>query len=142
MTPSRASTPSRSSETLAETDPDWRESTLVRLRQVITKADPEIVEEMKWKKPSNPEGVPVWSHDGIVCVGNILKNAVRLTFPDGAQIKDSRRLFNTRLDSRTVRAVDFFEGVTIDAVALTAIVRSAVRLNQEYVRARKGRRRT
>src|SRR5206468_3713786 len=80
-------------------------------------ADPGVIEEVKWKKPSRPEGVPVWSHDGIVCIGEVLKNAVRLTFPKGAQLKDPKGLFNTRLDSKTVRAIDFHEGDAINAAA-------------------------
>src|SRR6185503_706029 len=88
---------------------DWRGKKLAQLRIVINEADSLVVEEVKWKKPSRPEGVPVWSHDGILCVADILKNAVRLTFFKGAQIQDPQKLFNTRLDSKTVRAIDFFE---------------------------------
>lgn len=111
----------------AETD--WKGPTLARLRSVILKADPNVVEEVKWRKPSNPAGVPVWSHEGIVCVGNILKNAVRLTFPLGAQIDDPKKVFNTRLDSRTVRAIDVREGDAVPEGALKQIVLTAVRLN-------------
>src|SRR6266571_9546373 len=81
---------------------DWRGEMMSRLRAVIKQADPAIVEEVKWKKPSRPEGVPVWSHEGIVCIGETLKNAVRLTFPKGAQLTDPKGLFNTRLDSKAV----------------------------------------
>jgi hypothetical protein len=84
---------------------------------------------VKWKKPSNPMGVPVWSHTGIVCVGDTLKKAVRLTFPKGAQMKDPKKLFNTRLDSNTVRAIDFYEGDTVDDVALKALILEAVKQN-------------
>ena len=98
------------------------------------KADPEAVEEMKWKKPSNPEGVPVWYHDGIICVANELKGRLRLTFPYGASLEDPRRLFNTRLDSKTVRAVDFPDGSPIDAVALKRVIRGAVALNAKRAR--------
>jgi hypothetical protein len=108
---------------------DWRGKTMSRLRAVIKKADARIIEEMKWKKPSNPMGVPVWSHDGIVCIGDALKNAVRLTFPKGASVKDPRKLFNARLDSNTVRAVDFHEGDAVDEAELKALVLEAVRLN-------------
>ena len=108
---------------------DWRGKTLARLRAVINKADPEIIEEMKWKKPSNPSGVPVWSHAGIVCIGEPLKSAVRLTFPKGASIKDPKRLFNARLDSNTVRAIDVHESDAIDESALKAVIREGVRLN-------------
>ena len=108
---------------------DWRGRKLSQLRAVIKKADPAVVEEVKWKKPSEPSGVPVWSHDGIVCVADTLKNAVRLTFPKGAQMKDPKKLFNTRLDSNTVRAIDFHEGDTVDEAALKALILDAVKLN-------------
>ena len=108
---------------------DWRGKTLSQLRAMIRKADPSVVEEMKWKKPSNPSGVPVWSHDGIICIGEPLKNATRLTFPKGASLKDPKKLFNARLDSSSVRAIDFHEGDTIDEGALKALVLDAVRLN-------------
>ncbi|MDG7009026.1 MAG: DUF1801 domain-containing protein [Nitrososphaerota archaeon] len=108
---------------------DWRGGMLRTLRALIRRADPEVVEEVKWKKPSNPMGVPVWSHGGIVCIGNILKNAVRLTFPKGAGMRDRKKLFNTRLDSRTVRAIDFHEGDDVDGAALGALVLEAVKLN-------------
>ena len=108
---------------------DWRGETLSRLRALIKKADPSAVEEMKWKKPSNPSGVPVWSHDGIICIGEALKSAVRLTFPKGALLKDPKMLFNTRLDSKSVRAIDFHEGDKIDQAALKALIIEAVWLN-------------
>lgn len=108
----------------------WRGKRLAHLRAVITKADTRIVEEVKWKKPSNPTGVPVWSHDGIVCVGEALKNAVRLTFPKGASLKDPKKLFNTRLDSNSVRAIDFHEDAAVDEAALKALVLEGVRLNR------------
>jgi hypothetical protein len=108
---------------------DWRGKTLTRLRAVIKKADARIMEEMKWKKPSNPAGVPVWSHDGIVCIGDALKNAVRLTFPKGASLKDPKELFNARLDSNSVRAIDVHEGDAIDEAALKALILEAVRVN-------------
>ncbi len=108
---------------------DWRGEKLAQLRAVINRAAPGIVEEVKWKKPSRPEGVPVWSHGGILCVADTLKNAVRLTFPKGARIDDPTGLFNTRLDSKTVRAVDFREGETVDEPALQSLIREAIRLN-------------
>ena len=108
---------------------DWRGRKLSQLRAVIRKADPAIVEEVKWKKPSKPSGVPVWSHDGILCVADTLKNAVRLTFPKGARMKDPKKLFNTRLDSKTVRAIDFHEDDTVDEAALKALMLEAVWLN-------------
>jgi hypothetical protein len=115
---------------------DWRDKTLTRLRTVIEKADPAITEDVKWRKPSRPAGVPVWSHDGIVCIGEILKNAVRLTFPKGAQIKDPKKLFNARLDSNSVRAIDFYEGVEVPEAALKALVLEGARLNSARARER------
>jgi len=108
---------------------DWRGRMMSRLRVVIKKADAGIIEEMKWKKPSNPMGVPVWSHDGIVCIGEALKNAVRLTFPKGALVKDPKKLFNASLDSNTVRAIDVHEGDAVDEAGLKALILEAVRLN-------------
>jgi len=115
---------------------DWRGKTLSQLRAVIQQADADMVEEVKWKKPSNPMGVPVWSHDGIVCVGDALKNAVRLTFPKGASMKDPKDLFNTRLDSNSVRSIDFHEGDAVDEAALKVLILEAVRLNTLKVRKR------
>ena len=109
---------------------DWRGEMLSELRGVVLKADPSIVEEVKWKKPSRPEGVPVWSVDGIVCVADTLKKAVRLSFPKGAMVKDPKKLFNTRLDSEKVRGIDFFEGVPVDKASLKAVVREAIELNR------------
>jgi hypothetical protein len=108
----------------------WRGERLSQLRALIRGADPRVIEEVKWKKPSRPEGVPVWSHDGIVCIGEALKNAVRLTFPKGAQLRDPKGLFNTRLDSKTVRAIDFHEGDAINASALKALILEGARLNR------------
>jgi hypothetical protein len=123
---------------------DWRGSKLSQLRAVITKADNAIVEEVKWKKPSRPSGVPVWSHDGILCVADTLKNAVRLTFPKGAQMKDPQKLFNTRLDSKTVRAIDFHEDDAVDESALAELILEAAELNtakeRERQSSKKGRR--
>ncbi len=110
---------------------NWRGKKLASLRNVIKNADPKLVEQIKWKKPSKPEGVPVWSDNGILCVADILKNAVRLTFPKGAQIKDPQKLFNTRLDSKSVRAVDFFEDVDINEEGLKAIIIEAARINSQ-----------
>src|SRR5690349_8963921 len=108
---------------------DWRGETLSRLRGVVLAAGPAVVEEVKWKKPSRPEGVPVWSVDGIVCIGEMLKNAVRLTFPKGAQLKDPEKLFNARLNSSSIRAVDFREGEKVPEAAVEALVVEAARLN-------------
>lgn len=108
---------------------DWRSPTLLRLRAVIKTADPAVVEEVKWKKPSKPEGVPVWSHDGILCLADTLKSSVRLTFQAGAQLADPNKIFNSRLDSKTARAIDFREGEEIDEDGLRAVVLEAVKLN-------------
>src|SRR5512136_2680863 len=115
---------------------DWRGQKLSQLRALIKKADPAVAEEVKWKKPSKPSGVPVWSHAGIICVADTLKNAVRLTFPKGAQLKDPNKLFNTRLDSKPVRAIDFRAGDTVDEAALKALILEAVRLNTPKERER------
>src|SRR6202048_3906547 len=109
----------------------WRGERLSQLRALIRGADPSVIEEVKWKKPSRPEGVPVWSHDGIVCIGEALKNAVRLTFPKGAQLTDPQAVFNTRLDSKAVRAIDFHEGDAINASALKALIAQGARLNRD-----------
>ena len=121
--------PSQEIDDIIGNTSDWRGKKLSQLRTLINNADPEVVEEVKWKKPSRPEGVPVWSHGGILCVADTLKNAVRLTFPKGAQIKDPKKLFNTRLDSKTVRAVDFHEDEPIDEAALKSLIQGAVKIN-------------
>lgn len=127
-------TPSQEIDDIIENAAGWKGKKLSQLRAVIKKADPSVVEEVKWKKPSKPEGVAVWSHDGILCVADILKNAVRLTFPKGAQIKDPKKIFNTRLDSKTVRAVDFFEDDVVHEAALKELIRAAVALNSKEKR--------
>lgn len=114
----------------------WRGKKLSQLRTLIKKADPAVVEEVKWKKPSKPMGVPVWSHEGIVCLADTLKNAVRLTFPKGALMKDPKKLFNTRLESNTVRAIDFYEDNDVDEAALKALILDAVKLNTSKARER------
>ena len=116
-------------DAIINTYDDWRGEMLSRLRALIKQADAALVEEVKWKKPSRPEGVPVWSHDGILCVCDTLKNAVRLTFPRGAQMKDPHKLFNTRLDSKMTRAIDFHKGDLINEAALQALMLEAVGLN-------------
>jgi hypothetical protein len=121
--------PSQQIDAIIKASADWRGKKLSQLRALIKKADPAVVEEVKWKKPSNPMGVPVWSHDGIICIADTLKKAVRLTFPKGAQMKDPKKLLNTRLDSKTVRAIDFQEGDSVDEAALKALILEAVGLN-------------
>lgn len=108
---------------------DWRGKTLSHLRSLIKQADSEVVEEVKWRKPSNPTGIPVWSHNGVICTGETYKNAVKLTFPNGAQMKDPNKLFNASLDARVWRAIDFHEGDKIDKEALKALIREAVAMN-------------
>jgi hypothetical protein len=127
--------PSQQIDDIIKQTGDWKGEKLLQLRAAIKKADPNVVEEVKWKKPSNPMGVPVWSHDGILCLADTLKNAVRLTFQKGAQMKDPKKLFNTRLDSKTVRAIDFREGETVDQEALKALILEAVELNTSNVSA-------
>jgi hypothetical protein len=129
----KGKSPSEQIDAIIKEPGDWRGKKLSQLRALIRKADPAVVEEVKWKKPSKPMGVPVWSHDGIICIADTLKTAVRLTFPKGAQMKDPEKLFNTRLDSNTVRAIDFHEGDTVDEVALKAIILEAVELNTSKI---------
>ncbi|MGC3994687.1 MAG: DUF1801 domain-containing protein [Propionicimonas sp.] len=108
---------------------DWRGTTLARLREIVLAADPGLTEDVKWRKPSRPEGVPVWSSGGIVCIGEMLKNAVRLTFPKGALLADPNSLFNARLSGNTVRAIDVPEGGELREDALTALVLEAIKRN-------------
>jgi hypothetical protein len=107
---------------------DWRGKTLARVRTLIKQADPEIVEEWKWKKASSP-GTPVWSHGGLVCTGETYKNVVKMTFAKGAALKDPARLFNSSLEGNVRRAIDIHEGEKIDEVALKDLIRAAVALN-------------
>ena len=108
---------------------DWRGETLARIRILIKQTDPEVVEEVKWRKPSSPGGVPVWSHAGMICTGETYKNVVKLTFARGASLADPSGLFNSSLEGNTRRAVDFHEGDKIDEKALQALIRAAVALN-------------
>jgi hypothetical protein len=108
---------------------DWRGKTLSRMRTLIKEADPDVVEEWKWVKPTKP-GTPVWSHDGIICTGESYKNAVKLTFAKGASLKDPARLFNSSLDGNVRRAIDIHEGENVDESAFKALVRQAVALNR------------
>jgi hypothetical protein len=107
---------------------DWRGEMLSRLRALIKQADPDVVEEWKWKKATNP-GVPVWSHDGIICTGETYKSVVKMTFAKGASLEDPSGLFNSSLEGNVRRAIDFHEGDRIDEKALEALIRSAVALN-------------
>lgn len=111
-------------------DRDWRDETLARMRTLILEADPGIVEERKWKKPSNNmTGVPVWSHHGIICTGEIYRKIVKLTFAQGASLPDPSGLFNASLEGNTRRAIDIHEGEQVDAGALKALVKAAVARN-------------
>ena len=107
---------------------DWRDETLSRLRDLIKQADPEVVEEFKWRKATNP-GVPVWSHDGIICTGETYKSVVKLTFFKGASLDDPAGLFNSSLEGNTRRAIDVHEGEEIDEQAFMDLIRAAVSLN-------------
>src|ERR671911_2552904 len=108
---------------------DWRGKTLSRMRKLIKEADPDVVEEVKWVKPTNP-GTPTWTHDGIICTGETYKSVVKLTFAKGASLKDPTKLFNSSLEGNTRRAIDIHEGEEIDAGAFKAVVRAAVALNK------------
>jgi hypothetical protein len=108
---------------------DWRGEMLSRLRALIKQADPEVVEEVKWIKPTNPLGTAVWSHDGFICTGEIYKNVVKMTFPKGASLDDLSGLFNSSLEGRAWRAIDFREGDKVNEEALKTLIRAAVVLN-------------
>ena len=117
---------------------DWRGETLARVRRLIKEADPEVVEEVKWRKPSNSMlGVPVGEHDGIVCTGETYKTVVKLTFARGASLEDPSGLFNAGLEGNVRRAIDIHEGDKIDAKALKALIRAAVALNTSVLRNRR-----
>jgi len=108
---------------------DWRGAALARTRRLIREADPQVVEEVKWRKPSNPGGVPTWSHSGIICTGETYRDKVKLTFAQGAALDDPNKLFNASLDAGTRRAIDIREGEEVDAEAFKALIHEAVALN-------------
>lgn len=118
---------------------DWRGATLSLMRRWIGQADPDIVEERKWVKPTNPDGVPVWSHDGLICTGEVYKSHVKFTFARGASLEDPSRLFNSSLEGNVRRAIDVQEGEKIDEKAFKALIREAVALNQASARRKMGR---
>jgi hypothetical protein len=119
---------------------DWRGGMLARVRSLIREADPEVVEEVKWRKPSNSmRGVPVWEHDGIICTAETYKASVKLTFASGAALKDPSGLFNSSLDGNLRRAIDIHEGDKVDEKALKALIRAAVALNTSRAAARPAR---
>jgi hypothetical protein len=122
--PQKSESPSRLIDARIKELGDWRGKMLSRLRTLVKEADPEVVEEWKWR------GVPVWSHDGIICTGETYKNVVKMTFAKGAALKDPTRLFNSSLDGNTRRAIDFHEDEKIDEEALKTLVRAAVTLNK------------
>ncbi len=136
MTPSKPKAKTKAktrakAATAAPSAGDWRDATLQRMRALILEADPAMVEERKWKKATNPAGVPVFSHDGIVCTGERYKNAVKLTFMHGASLPDPKRLFNAGFDGNVRRAIDIPEGVDIDATAFKALIKAAVARNRK-----------
>jgi hypothetical protein len=108
---------------------DWRGRLLARIRTLISEADPDAVQDVKWRKPSNPAGVPTWSHDGILCTGEAYKGKVKITFAKGASLEDPAGLFNASLDGNARRAIDLHEGEKLDERAFKALIRAAVALN-------------
>jgi hypothetical protein len=114
---------------------DWRGETLSRMRKLVKEADPDVVEEVKWVKATNP-GTPTWSHDGIICTGETYKSVVKLTFAKGASLKDPAKLFNSSLEGNTRRAIDIHEGEKVDAGAFKSLIRAAVALNASGGKAR------
>jgi hypothetical protein len=127
-------TSSTKSESVVKKSADWRATTLSRIRTLIKQADPEVVEERKWIKAANPEGVPTWYHDGIICTGETYKTHVKVTFAKGASLKDPARLFNSSLEGGVRRAIDLNEGETFDEKAFKALIREAVALNETSAR--------
>lgn len=118
---------------------DWRGEMLARLRGLIKQADPDVVEDVKWRKPSNMLGVPTWEHDGILCTGETYKDKVKLTFMLGASVPDPTGLFNSSLDAGTRRAIDFHQGADIPEAAFKALIRAAVEVNVARRPAKKGK---
>ncbi len=116
---------------------DWRSELLSGLRELIQKADPDVAEDRRWAKPSNPDGVPTWSHDGILCTGETYKDKVKLTFFDGAALEDPSGLFNASLDAGSRRAIDLHEGDEVDPKAFVALIRAAVAHNEAKAASRK-----
>ena len=132
---SKQATNKPSSRSLDIRNAGWHEETLARMRALILEADPEMTEERKWRKPSNGmAGVPVWSHNGIVCTGETYTKVVKLTFARGASIPDPARLFNSSLEGNMRRAIDIHEGEKVDARAFKALVKAAVALNKSSAR--------
>ena len=130
----RAESPSKQVHERIEDLGGWKSEMLSRLRALIMEADPGMSEERKWRKPSNPAGVPTWSHNGLICTGETYKNAVKMTFAKGASLADPSGLFNSSLEGNTRRAIDFHEGDKLDEEALKALIRAAVALNTSSAR--------
>lgn len=120
---------------MIEQTPDWRGAALAEFRRIIHEADPDIVEEVKWRRPSNPLGAPVFEHDGIVCTANILKERVRLNFPSGIGLPDPHRILTAVSEGNKTRIIDLREGDTVDEIALKDLVRAAVDRNMAKTRA-------
>lgn len=131
--------PSKLIDAKIKTLGDWRGETLARVRALIREADPDVVEAVKWRKPSNPTGVPVWEHDGLICTGETYKDKVKLTFVRGAALQDPSRLFNSSLDGNVRRAIDMHEGGKINEKAFKALIRAAVALNTSHAASRPAR---
>jgi hypothetical protein len=125
----KADTPSELIDAKINALADWRGETLARGRKLIKQACPDVVEAVKWRKPSNPAGVPLWEHTGIICTGETYKDKVKLTFAKGAALNDPSGLFNAGLDGNVRRAIDLYEGDSLDAKALKTLIRAAVALN-------------
>ena len=136
MSAEAAASPAHLIDTRIASLGDWRGATLARVRALIKAADPGVVEAVKWRKPSNPHGVPVWEHAGIICTGETYKGYVKLTFARGAALADPSGLFNASLEGNARRAIDIREGDRIDAAAFKALVRAAVALNTGKAAAR------
>jgi hypothetical protein len=121
--------PSATIDAIIEGLDDWRGELLSEIRELIKQAQPDVVEEIKWQKPSNPLGVPVWTRDGIICTGETYKDKVKITFAKGASLEDAAGLFNASLDAKVRRVIDLGEGDRLDAEAFKALVRAAAKLN-------------
>jgi hypothetical protein len=133
--PRKRDSPSRPIDARIKNLGDWRGEMLSQIRTLIKRADPEMIEERKWRKPSNGmAGVPVWSHNGLVCTGETYKTVVKMTFAKGASLKDPSGLFNSSLEGNARRAIDFHEGDKLDEKALKALIRAAVALNKSSAR--------
>lgn len=123
-------TPGIEIDAIIASQPNWKGQRLAELRSIILSASAEVSEEVKWKMPSKPLGSPTWEASGIICVADYLKNAVRLTFPKGAQLQDPSKMFNARLDSKVARAIDFSEAMAVDSQGLRGLILQAIEINK------------